>query len=129
MKWILRFALLWWATAAAAQGVPAEKWLQGMRTALPVALCAEGTAIRTCFSRTQEQCEQGIASAARTCIADMQARIPTSIRSRDQGRKLGGEIGECTTTAYAAANQKAYTPTSACQAARAEAEKLDEQAR
>jgi hypothetical protein len=108
-----------------AQDVGLDRWLSHMRVSLPVALCARGTAIRTCFTITDEQCEQGIASAARSCIADMKADFPSVIHLPEQGNKLGGDLGECTTEAYAAANQSKYVESPACVAARSAEERTE----
>ena len=117
--------LLLLGPASRAEEVELERWLRHMRTSLPVALCERGTAIRTCFSLTQQQCELGIASAARSCIADMKPDLPKAVRLPDQGNKLGGNIGDCTANAYAAANKSKYVASEACTAARSEAQEAE----
>lgn len=103
-----------------AEDVELDRWLRHMRVGLPVALCAEGTAIRTCFAVAARQCEQGVAAAARSCIADMRAELPSRVQLPEQGKKLGADLGECTANAYVAAFQSKYVASDACMAARSE---------
>jgi hypothetical protein len=103
--------------------VPREKWVRHMRTALPTALCSKGTPIRLCFSLSAEECEESMSAATRVCIAN--ATLPEEIGLPDQGRQLGGDIGDCATNAYVAANQSKYVPSEVCLAARREAARLE----
>lgn len=105
--------------------VPLDRWLRHMQSALPPVFCAEGTAIRACFSLTAQECEKSMFAATRTCISNMRGDFPPSIQVPQQGTQLGGDLGECATDAYAAINRSHYTPTQICLAARREAETLE----
>jgi hypothetical protein len=105
--------------------VPREKWVLHMESGLPTMLCSPGSVIRECFSLSQKECEQGMASATRVCIGNLSSRIPEEISLPIEGQRLGGDVGDCATDAYASTNQKLYTPTQACLAAREEALKAE----
>ena len=46
--------------------VPLDRWLRHMQSALPPVFCAEGTAIRSCFSLTAQECEKSLYAVTRT---------------------------------------------------------------
>jgi hypothetical protein len=110
------------AASAQSAETPRDKWIGRMQSALPTALCAKGTAIRTCFSLTDEECEQSMSSATRVCIGNMINQIPETLRP-DQGRSFGGNIGSCAAETYANVNRARYAPSDACDAALREAAK------
>jgi hypothetical protein len=98
-----------------------------METALPTSLCAEQTSLRKCFSLAATECEVGMLSAARVCIARIKEQLPSLVQLPDQGRNLGGEIGECTTETYVIVNRSKFVASEACTAARKQ-EEADEKA-
>ncbi len=102
------------STAASAQAVPLDRWLQHMRTGLPVALCAKSSPIGVCFSRSVEDCEESARSAVRSCIAEMEPKLPKSIQMPEEGRKYGSDIGNCSANVYATVNQAFYKETEQC---------------
>jgi hypothetical protein len=110
-------AMLVGASDALSEEMTLDTWLQRMRTGLPVALCAPTSPIRACFSLSAEQCEQSVVSATRTCIADMQSKLPQFIRSPEQGREFGSKIGECAAMAHVVANSTKYVESEECVAA------------
>ena len=105
--------------------VPLERWLRHMQSALPPVFCADGTAIRSCFSLTAQECEKSMFAVTRTCIANMRSEFPATVQLPQQGTKLGGDIGECATDAYAALHRAKYTPTDICISARRQAEEAE----
>lgn len=98
--------------------VPIDVWLHHLTVALPVGFCEQGSAIRSCFTVTNEQCEQGVVSATRVCINGMKRKLPKFIRSKDEGAKLGGDIGSCAEDAFVLANKQREVLTQDCIAAK-----------
>jgi hypothetical protein len=123
---LLAFSAFSFGAAGQSTEVPLDRWLRHMQSALPPGLCAEGTPIRLCFSNTKQECEKGIYEMSRTCIANMRDDLPAVVTLPDQGTKLGGDVGECVTDAYAVVNRAKFVASQACTAARQEAERLEQ---
>jgi len=87
-------------TPGIANEISKDDWINGMTTALPVALCKSDQFFRQCFSVTQEECEEVALSATRVCIENNRERIPSRINQPEDGRYWGQIIGGCVGPAY-----------------------------
>ena len=103
------------ARAGGQQQVSRADWIETMKTALPTAFCAEGAPFRTCFTVTQEECEDAAASATRVCLKKFQRQIPARLKQPEDGTKWGQKVGVCVGVSYAAALASKKLKTKECQ--------------
>lgn len=80
--------------------VDRDVWIAQFSTALPVALCRDGSYFRSCFTVTAEECERTAASATRVCLAKVKKQLPEKFHQPDEGTEWGSKIGNCVGTAY-----------------------------
>jgi hypothetical protein len=80
--------------------VDRDVWIANFSTALPVALCRDGSYFRSCFTVSADECERTAASATRVCLAKVKKQLPEKFHQPDEGTEWGSKIGNCVGTAY-----------------------------
>jgi hypothetical protein len=91
------------AAVSADDVVPRDSWVAGVKSALPVAFCQDGSYFRSCFRITAEECESTAASATRVCLAGVQDQLPTALRQPADGAAWGQKVGSCAGGSFEAA--------------------------
>ena len=80
--------------------VDKESWIEYMKTGLPTYQCQTGKYFRQCFDVAAEKCEEVMASATRTCLAQERTNIPDILNQPKDGTSWGSKIGACAGRAY-----------------------------
>lgn len=92
--------------------VPARQWVQGVRRALPSALC-ESPYYKACFGLDKPECERRIAPHFESCLSDHADAVPNQpdvASGTAAGQLLGGCTGERFEAALVAAKQSVESP-------------------
>jgi hypothetical protein len=80
--------------------VDRDVWINAFESALPVALCKDGSYFRSCFPITAPECEQLASSATRVCLGKVKKQLPAKFHQPDDGSAWGRQIGTCTGTSF-----------------------------
>lgn len=101
----LLFASLSGPPAGAETVVAKAQWVEGMKTALPVGFCKEGSYFRACFRVSAEECEDTALSATRVCLASVEDELPAVFHQPFDGQKWGQKVGSCAGSTYETAHK------------------------
>lgn len=75
--------------------VAKTEWLKNVQDSLSANLCADDQLFRSCFSISENECRDRVLEVATNCEFEYQGDIPEAL-SDHQGKRWGGQIGQCT---------------------------------
>jgi len=78
-----------------ADEVSKDLWVEGMKAALPNALCQSMEFFRKCFDVDEDQCIEAASLATRICIHKYVNQIPETLIQPKDGAKWANIIGQC----------------------------------
>ncbi len=98
-----------------ATDVSLDVWTENLERRFPRAICVKESVLRTCVPLTEGQCIDGIAVTTRTCIERFKSKLPLRVQLPDQGKEVGGDIGDCAEDLFVIENARILKHLPACQ--------------
>ena len=80
--------------------VSKDQWVDSMKTELPVMFCKPAGFYKQCFCITATECEEAAVSAVRSCLSDLDSKIPDLLVQPKDGRYWSEKVGACGGAAY-----------------------------
>lgn len=80
--------------------VTQEQWIEGMKGALPVALCKKEGYFRQCFDISADVCIDRVNLALLTCLEQVAQQLPAVLKQPEDGRQWGSVVGSCVGQAF-----------------------------
>lgn len=92
-----------------------DQWIKLFTSGFTPLVCDEKGYFRQCFKIDAAQCEKAALQATRTCLANLDARIPATITTMEQSQQTGGMVGRCAGTALEVQSISKKISTPKCQ--------------
>ena len=105
--------------AGAEVSVPQDSWSNGIKTALPAAMCREGSYFRACFDVTEEQCSRTVTAATADCVEQFAPEMPALFNQPQDGQHWGQRVGGCAANGYMSAHKASKLDKPSCENAAA----------
>jgi hypothetical protein len=103
-------AVLWTSSAQAPEPktkkapakvvIAKQDWIEALRTALPGGFCAPEEYFRQCFTVTEDECLSAARLATKSCLAELEDKIPAKLVQPEDGTEWGGKVGSCAGMAF-----------------------------
>ncbi|MFP3977477.1 hypothetical protein [Marinobacter sp. KMM 10035] len=97
-----------------AQEVTKEQWVSAMKIVLPAAMCQSAEFFRQCYKVSAVECEEVASSTTRTCLNNLDAKMPSKLVLPKDGAFWGDKVGQCAGVAYSTVIQEKFTNNENC---------------